>query len=154
MGRWPPVSTNIRAGFRPFTAPIAERLPQRRDFPVTEEKEVVVGLTGQTGAGKSTLTKFFADMGYAVIDADKVARTVAADPDVLLRLCAVFGDEILRPDGTLDRRLLAAKTFSDKEQLEKLNAVMNPPIIEKIEGRSGNYRGGGAKILLDAPNSL
>lgn len=113
---------------------------------------MVVGLTGQTGAGKSTLTKIFADMGYAVIDADKVARTVAADPDVLMRLRAVFGDEILRPDGTLDRRLLAAKTFSDKEQLEKLNAVMNPPIIEKIEGQIRELQEAGEKkILLDAP---
>ena len=94
---------------------------------------MVVGLTGQTGAGKSTLTKVFTEMGYAVIDADKVARTVSNDPDVLRKLCAVFGDEILTPDGALDRRLLAAKTFSDKEQLEKLNAVMYPPIIEKIE---------------------
>lgn len=113
---------------------------------------MVVGLTGQTGAGKSTLTKVFAEMGYAVIDADKVARSVSADPDVLLRLCAVFGDEILCPDGTLDRRLLAAKTFSDKEQLEKLNAVMNPPIIEKIERQIRELQEAGEqKILLDAP---
>lgn len=117
-----------------------------------KKKEVVVGLTGQTGAGKSTLTKVFTEMGYAVIDADKVARTVSNDPDVLRKLCAVFGDEILTPDGALDRRLLAAKTFSDKEQLEKLNAVMYPPIIEKIEEQIKALKEAGEqKILLDAP---
>ncbi len=113
---------------------------------------MVVGLTGQTGAGKSTLTQVFSEMGYAVIDADKVAREVAADPDILLRLSAVFGDEIIKPDGSLDRRLLAAMTFSDKEQLQKLNEIMNPPIIQKIEGQiKALQEAGQHKILLDAP---
>ena len=91
-------------------------------------------------------------MGYAVIDADKVARTVSADPDILQKLCAVFGNEILRSDGTLDRHLLAAKTFSDQEQLQKLNEIMHPPIVEKIDGQIKELQAAGQrKILLDAP---
>lgn len=98
------------------------------------------------------MTKTFEEMGYAVIDADKISRWVSAQKEVLAQLSAVFGEEVIRPDGSLDRRLLAAKTFSDSEQLEKLNAVMNPPILQKIKEEIEILsEAGETKILLDAP---
>ena len=53
---------------------------------MTERKSLVVGLTGQTGAGKTTVSEAFEKHGYAVINADQLARTVTSEPEVLLRL--------------------------------------------------------------------
>ena len=62
----------------------------------------VVGLTGQTGAGKSTVSKVFADNGFAIIDADKVARTVVEKgTPCLAEISDFFGNGILRDDETL-----------------------------------------------------
>lgn len=116
-----------------------------------KEKLTVVGLTGQTGAGKTTVSKIFEEMGFAVINADKIARDVVT-PKLLEKLVLVFGKEILNDDNTLNRKVLAAKTFSDSEELFKLGEIMYPPILEKIENQINTLKDAGiTKILLDAP---
>ena len=119
---------------------------------MSKEKFVVVGLTGQTGAGKTTVSKVFENEGFTVINADLVTREVISTPKILEKLIFTFGEEILNEDGTLNRRMLAAKTFGDKEQLEKLNEIMYPPILDKIENQIDELKNAGVtKILLDAP---
>ncbi len=119
---------------------------------MSKEKLIVVGLTGQTGAGKTTVSKVFENEGFTVINADLVSREVISTPEILEKLTFTFGEEILNDDGTLNRRMLAAKTFGDKEQLEKLNEIMYPPILEKIENQIEELENNGiTKVLLDAP---
>lgn len=119
---------------------------------MSKEKLLVVGLTGQTGAGKTTVSKAFEAEGFTVINADTVSREVIGTTDILEKLTFTFGEEILNDDGTLNRRMLAAKTFGDKEQLQKLNEIMYPPILEKIENQINELQKAGVtKILLDAP---
>lgn len=116
------------------------------------EKPFVVGLTGQTGAGKTTVSEAFRKNGYAVINADLVSREVTADPYVVKRLGELFGADVLNEDGTLNRKILGAKVFSDPNELLKLNTILHPIIVKRIEeiieslGESGKKR-----ILLDAP---
>lgn len=113
----------------------------------------VVGLTGQTGAGKSTVSKVFADNGFAIIDADKVARTVVEKgTPCLAEISDFFGDSILKDDETLDRRALAAIVFSDKTKLETLNTIIYPYITGEILRQIRYHSEHGEKlILLDAP---
>lgn len=114
---------------------------------------IIVGLTGQTGAGKSTVSEIFAASGYSVIDADKVARVVAEPGTPCLKqLAETFGGGILRQDGTLDRPALAGIVFTDKAQLDRLGAVMYPYITEDVLRRIERFRREGARaVLLDAP---
>ena len=73
-------------------------------------RHVILGLTGPTGAGKSTVAGLLAGLGFAVIDADQVAREVMEPGSpLLLELRDRFGGDILRQDGSLDRKLLAAR---------------------------------------------
>ena len=113
----------------------------------------VVGLTGQTGAGKSTVSKVFADNGFAIIDADKVARTVVEKGSpCLAEISDFFGEGILRADATLDRRALAAIVFSDKTKLDSLNTIIYPYITGEILRQIREHSSNGEKlILLDAP---
>lgn len=88
-----------------------------------------LGLTGGIGAGKSTVAATFARHGGYLIDADKIAREVVEPgTEGLDRLVDAFGDDILTPDGALDRPALAARAFVDDGQRQKLNSITHPLI--------------------------
>ena len=116
-------------------------------------KNIVLGLTGQTGAGKSTLCQYLQQKGCAVIDADQVARNVvekgsACIADIVLE----FGVEYLTVDGNLNRRKLGESVFTDKAKLKKLNDIMFPYIINNIKDKIAEAKeAADGIILLDAP---
>jgi dephospho-CoA kinase len=88
---------------------------------------LTVGLTGGIGSGKSTVSAELARLGAVVIDADQLARDVVAQGTPgLAAVVAEFGNDILTPDGSLDRAALAARVFSDPDALERLGAITHP----------------------------
>ncbi len=116
-------------------------------------KNIVLGLTGQTGAGKSTLCRYLQQKGCTVIDADQVARNVvekgsACIADIVLE----FGVEYLTMDGNLNRRKLGESVFTDKVKLKKLNDIMFPYIINNIKEKIAEAKEASEGIIiLDAP---
>ena len=117
------------------------------------EGVMVVGLTGQTGAGKSTVSRVFKDNGFAVINADNIARKVVEKGSKCLdEIEDLFGSGVITADRTLDRKALAAIVFSDKIKLEALNTIIYPYITGEILRRIRECSDNGDKlILLDAP---
>lgn len=110
---------------------------------------VVVGLTGQTGAGKSTVSRVFAENGFSVINADMVARQVMErGSPCLTEVALTFGSGVLSSDGSLDRKTLAGIVFSDRSELQKLNNITYPYITREILRQIRAFSG---LILLDAP---
>ncbi|MBR5134762.1 MAG: dephospho-CoA kinase [Clostridia bacterium] len=92
----------------------------------------IIGITGPTGAGKSTLTAAFAREGALIIDADRLAREVVqVGEPCLAALAEAFGDDILLADGSLDRAALAAKAFASPEKTALLNHITHPFVIER-----------------------
>ncbi len=112
----------------------------------------VVGLTGPTGAGKSTVSSLLASQGYYVADGDMVAREItAADSPVLSVLAGSFGSDIINSDGSLNRRLLAERAFASPEATAKLNGITHPAITKKIfSGISEAAKKGYAVAVIDA----
>ena len=111
---------------------------------------MIIGLTGQTGAGKSTVCEFLRQMSFCVIDCDKVAREVTEKGSPLLnKLADAFGSDIILEDGSLNRRLLASRAFSSEQKTELLNKITHPEILsaikQKIEGSPCEIK------VLDAP---
>ena len=87
-------------------------------------KALVIGLTGPIGSGKSAVAKLFCENGYVSVDADKLAKKVVEKGSLTLqKLAKNFGDEIINPDGTLNRKMLAKKAFSSKESTALLNSI-------------------------------
>ena len=86
--------------------------------------KVIVGLTGQSGAGKSVIASVFSKRGFLIVDADKVARQVTSDVDVIQKLVALFGQDVAT-NHELNRKVLANIVFSDKTQLQKMNQLLN-----------------------------
>ncbi len=111
---------------------------------------LIIGLTGPTGAGKSSLTLVAEDLGFKVIDCDKIARrAVEKGSGGLGALTQAFGEDILLPDGSLNRKKLAARAFSSGENTRLLNKTLFPFITELVEKECITD-----KILLDAPTLI
>lgn len=127
---------------------VYNRLIRAAGFKVIRLK-TVIGLTGPTGAGKTSACRVAEDMGYTVINCDKVAREATDDADCLKALSEAFGEDILTADGRLDRKKLAKKAFISCDKTELLNKTVFPYITRLIEGKIENAETG--KILLDAP---
>ena len=93
----------------------------------------ILGLTGGIATGKSTVSRYFSDKGYAVVDADVVARRVVEPgTEGLANIVAHFGTEIIQKDGTLNREKLGAMIFSDAEKRETLNNLLSAQIRRAI----------------------
>jgi dephospho-CoA kinase len=91
-----------------------------------------VGLTGSIAVGKSFVTSVFAELGCHVLDADQTAREVVAPGAAGLQAVAeAFGDDVLAPDGTLDRARMAAIVFADESKRQQLNYLLHPFIIAR-----------------------
>ncbi len=86
-----------------------------------------IGLTGGIGAGKSTVSSTFSACGGVVVDGDVISREVVEPgTEGLAALVEAFGDDILLPDGALDRPALAAKAFSNEATRQILNGIVHP----------------------------
>ena len=90
----------------------------------------LIGLTGQTGAGKSAVADYLSQRGFAVLNADKMVADVYRESPVCLKaVAACFGGDILRDDGSLDRPLLAKRAFSSPENTALLGKIVHPFVI-------------------------
>ncbi len=108
---------------------------------------IIIGLTGPTGAGKSSLTEIAQAQGFKVIDCDKTARKATEKGTASLKAVAdAFGSDILNQNGELDRKALAEKAFKTKESTELLNQTLLPFIVKLVKAECNTER-----VLLDAP---
>ena len=111
----------------------------------------LVGLTGKTGAGKSTISAYLKEKGAYIIDGDIVARNVLVDnAELLEKLREQFGEGILNLDGTLNRRALAKIAFSTSEKTEILNSIMHPAINDAIFSEADQAFSSYDVVIVDA----
>ncbi|MEU7691201.1 dephospho-CoA kinase [Microbispora hainanensis] len=110
-----------------------------------------VGLTGGIGSGKSEVARLLAARGAVVVDADKIAREVV-EPGTpgLAEIVEAFGEDVLRPDGSLDRERLGAIVFADAEKLKILNGIVHPKVGERSE-RLQREAPDDAVVVYDVP---
>lgn len=113
----------------------------------------IIGLTGPTGSGKSTVCKVFENKGFHIINADIISREVVEKGKPCLdELAREFSQDILNPDKTLNRKQLAAIVFNDKGKLERLGQIIYPYITYQIIELIKELSTQGVNLaLLDAP---
>jgi len=114
-----------------------------------------VGLTGGIGSGKSEVSRRLAAHGAAIVDADLAAREVV-EPGTpgLGQIAAVFGPEVIRPDGRLDRDRLGQLIFSEPGLRAKLNAIVHPLVHERmgqLDREAVAAAGPGGIVVHDVP---
>lgn len=112
-----------------------------------------VGLTGGIGSGKSAVSAGLAEHGAVVVDADAIAREVV-EPGTpgLAAVVAEFGEEVLTPDGRLDRARLGEIVFADQDRLARLNAIVHPLVGERSAELMERALESGAEVMVyDVP---
>ena len=108
---------------------------------------IIIGLTGPTGAGKSSAATICKQLGVKHIDCDILARqAVQKGTDGLAAVVEVFGNDVLNTDGTLNRKALAAKAFRNEKSTALLNQTLLPHIKKLVMAEIS-----GERVLLDAP---
>jgi dephospho-CoA kinase len=111
----------------------------------------VIGLTGGTGSGKSTVAQFLAELGATVLDVDKVGHEALKKDKVRERLVREFGRDIVS-GGEVDRARLGRLVFHNSEALARLNRILHPVIFRMVDARlEACRRQGVGVVVLDAP---
>lgn len=118
-------------------------------------KKYVIGITGGSGAGKTTVSDEFRKRGIEIIDADKVARLIMEPNQPCLKETAeAFGADILNEDGSLQRKKLAKIVFSDTKSLDILNRITHKYIteyfLEKIKNSDADIIGIDGAVLFES----
>jgi len=113
-----------------------------------------IGLTGGIATGKSTVAKLLTERGAILIDLDKIAREVVEPGQpALLAIAERFGQAMLQPDGTLDRKKLGAVVFSDPAERKALEAITHPAIRAVMKERMAQYEADDPDrlVVVDVP---
>lgn len=109
----------------------------------------VIGLTGQTGAGKSTVREILSKQGAAVIDADTVAHDISDNNlDCLVQITEKFSCLVLNDQGRLNRKALARMVFTDRKKLLALDKIIFPYIKEGIQREIAALEAEGKDIIV------
>ena len=117
-------------------AALHTRLPPTADSGATRQAGILpavsrvrVGLTGGVASGKSTVSAMLRELGALVIDADQLAReAVAPGSEGLTEIVEAFGEEVLTPDGELDRPAMGALVFADEDARRRLESIIHPRV--------------------------
>lgn len=121
---------------------------QERDSPAVgllhekmEGKIKLIGLTGGIASGKTTISRFFEEAGIPVIDADEIAREVVRPGQPAYKeTIAAFGEGVLLPDKTLDRKKIAELVFADEKKRALLESITHPEILREILKRVQQFK--------------
>jgi dephospho-CoA kinase len=114
---------------------------------------MLVGLTGNIASGKSTVARLFSERGATIIDADVLSRR-AVEPGTLAfdQIVERWGNEVVAPDGLLDRAALRHLVFPDHDELEELNRIVHPEVTRLRERLIADAVNRGDRVVvLDVP---
>ena len=114
---------------------------------------LVIGLAGGIGSGKSLLASMLGELGARVLNADEINHEVLRRKDIVERIAARWGDDMLDESGRLNRSKLAAKVFQDESEVRELERILHPEVCSRIrrsiaeESESDKIRA----VVIDAP---
>ena len=111
---------------------------------------MLIGLTGHSGAGKSTVAVLFEKAGYRIIDCDALVHSLYEDERYAALIAKAFGNEYIQ-GGQVDRKKLGSLVFSDREALKKLNDTVSPFILSCVTEHILKAKNEGIPTVLDAP---
>lgn len=112
----------------------------------------ILGLTGGIGSGKSTVSRFLTELGAVILDTDKVGHDVLEDTGIRQEIVSAFGQQVLAPNGNIDRKKLGEIVFGDSESLAKLNQIMHSRMYQIVKVQLEEYRQQGVNaVVLEAP---
>lgn len=114
-----------------------------------EKNLLSIGLTGTIGSGKSTVASLIAQAGYRVIDADRISHQLTEKGSPFLpQLAKTFGSDMVKSDGSLDRKKLADLIFSDPRQNQKIRQLLTKEVVRRMAVLKAELEREGKEKLL------
>ncbi len=112
-----------------------------------------IGLTGGIGSGKSTVAGFFARRNAAIIDADAISRSLTAPGGrAMSAISKTFGQEMLSPDGAMDRQAMRERIFRDSQAKRQLEHIIHPLVGQiTVEQSQAALQSGHRVLVFDVP---
>ena len=111
---------------------------------------MLIGLTGMSGAGKSTVAAWFEKRGFRLIDCDALVHALYEDRQYTVLVEQAFGKNYIR-NGSVDRKKLGTLVFSEPSALKKLNETVSPFIMNAVTTRIQAAKQEDIATVLDAP---
>ena len=109
----------------------------------------VIGITGRSGRGKSAVSALYRQLGYTVADADLVARQVLEPGSSCIgKLTEAFGADLITPQGTVNRQLLADRAFRDEESTQRLVSITHPEIVARLLAAANEAKSRGETLFF------
>jgi dephospho-CoA kinase len=109
---------------------------------------LIIGVTGNFGTGKTTVSQMLAELGAVLINADELGHELYQPNSSAYReVVTAFGKSILKPDGKIDRHKLGQLVFDDATALTRLNQITHPRIYEIVRQKIEECRQGGVKVV-------
>ncbi|MGM0601435.1 MAG: dephospho-CoA kinase [Candidatus Rifleibacteriota bacterium] len=110
---------------------------------------LIIGVCGQTGAGKSTLAEMLENCGLGQnLEVDQIGHRLLTEKQVIQELVKVFGSEILNSDSKVDRKALGRKAFKDQKSIDKLNEIMHPAMKQEVKRIIAQQKAQGKRFLI------
>jgi dephospho-CoA kinase len=115
-------------------------------------KSLTIGLTGGIGSGKSTLARMLLGQGAALVDTDAIAHELTAAGGAAIEPVRLeFGDEVIGPDGAMDRSVARARAFADPQWRQRLEALLHPMIWQRAMQSAQALAPTAAYLVFDVP---
>jgi dephospho-CoA kinase len=115
-------------------------------------KSLTIGLTGGIGSGKSTLARMLVEQGAALVDTDAIARELTAAGGAAIEPVRLeFGDEVIGPDGAMDRSVARARAFADPQWRQRLEALLHPMIWQRAMQSAQALAATAPYLVFDVP---
>ncbi len=110
----------------------------------------IIGLTGGTGSGKTTVSNYLREKGFEIIDFDLTTRELQRPGEpALAEIVETFGPESLLPDGTMNRKYVGRIVFSDPEEKKKLDRIIQKYVDVLINARTNAFRKAGEQVTRE-----
>ena len=111
---------------------------------------LIIGITGNFGTGKTTVSQMLAELGAVTISADELGHEfLQSGTQTHTEILAAFGKSILKPDGDIDRSKLGKLVFADAAALKKLNRIMHPRIYQVVRQKiAEEYQKSGVQVVV------
>ena len=116
-------------------------------------KKIIIGILGGIGSGKTTVAREFERLGCGLIDADRMAHKLLEDEHIKSQILNLFGTDICRKNGQIDRDKLGVRVFENAMNVSKIDAIIHPGVFCRCEEMIEQFNGGSdvRAIVLDMP---
>ena len=112
---------------------------------------MVIGITGQSGTGKTTVSQMFKKFGFSILEVDLIAKdAINNNAECLEKIEKTFGKEAVLYGSKINRKILAEYAFRNKYTLYKLSKITNPYILFEVRKRVIDLKNNNKNIIIDA----